>query len=88
MMNYSYKHFEEDTLNLIEDTFNTCTSNKDEIRWLITLLRAFCDIPIKRTDTSTESYNLRLWQYQMHPIVHNYRKKWKCANHGKKVFSW
>lgn len=67
----------EDLTDIIEETFNTCDSNKDEIRWLISLLRGFMDIPHKRKEYCAENYKLNLWQYQMYPIIKNFRKKWK-----------
>lgn len=67
----------EDLTDIVEETFNSCETNKDEIRWLITILRGFMDIPHKRTEYCTENYKLNLWQYQMYPIIKKYRKKWK-----------
>lgn len=67
----------EDLTDIIEETFNTCDSNKDEIRWLISLLRGFMDIPHKRKECCAENYKLNLWQYQMYPIIKKFRKKWK-----------
>lgn len=79
-MIYTEFQAEEDLKDIIEDTFDTCTSNRDEIRWLITLLRGFMQIPNKRHEISSENYKLNLWQYQLYPILEKYRRKWKCSN--------
>ena len=76
-MIYSDYKKEEALKEIIEDTFNTCENNKDEIRWLITILRACMRIPHKRTEYKAENFKLNLWQYQMQPIIQNYFKKWK-----------
>jgi hypothetical protein len=60
-MIYTEFQAEEDLRDIIEDTFDTCSSNKDEIRWLITLLRGFMQIPNKRHEISAENYKLNLW---------------------------
>ena len=54
---------------------------KDEIRWLISLLRGFMNIPNKRIEPVADNYKINLWQYQLHPILEKYKKKWKCSNY-------
>ena len=76
-MIYSEYAMEQELKTIIEDTFNTCESNRDEIRWLISILRAICHIPHKRTEYKAENYKLNLWQYQLDPIIKHYYKKWK-----------
>ena len=61
---------------LIEDTFDLCKSNKEEIYWLICLLRTFMNIPNKRTDYNSENFNINLWQYQLHPIIERFKQRW------------
>ena len=64
-MIYSEYEAEQDLTNLIEETFDTCDSNKDEIRWLISLLRGFMNIPNKRIEPVADNYKINLWQYQL-----------------------
>lgn len=80
-MIYSEYEAEQDLTNLIEETFDTCDSNKDEIRWLISLIRGFMNIPNKRIEPVADNYKINLWQYQLHPILEKYKKKWKCSNY-------
>jgi hypothetical protein len=80
-MRYSEHEAEQDIMNLIEDTFDTCTSNLDEICWLICLLRGFMNIPNKRTESVKNNYKINLWQFQLHPYLEKYKKKWKCSNY-------
>lgn len=87
-MNYSNFHAEQDITNIIEETFDTCSSNKDELYWIISLLRGFLNIPNKRHEPVKENYQLNMWQYQIHPILQNFRKKWKCISNGRKETTW
>ena len=57
-MIYSEYEAEQDLTNLIEETFDTCDSNKDEIRWLISLLRGFMNIPNKRIEPVADNYKI------------------------------
>ena len=74
---YSDKHIEEDIKCIIEETFDTCLSNREEIYWLITLLRAFMSLANKNTVLSADNMQLNKWQYEMVPIVEKFMKKWK-----------
>lgn len=77
MKNYSDQHIEEDLKVLIEETFDTCSTNREELYWIITLLRAFMRIGNKRIENKADVMQLNLWQYQMVPIVEQFMKKWK-----------
>lgn len=66
---------------LIEETFDFCASNKEEIYWLICLLRGFMNIPNKRTDYNSENFKINFWQYQLHPIIEKFKKRWKHSNY-------
>ena len=74
---YSDKHIEEDIKCIIEETFDTCLSNREEIYWLIALLRAFMRLPNKNTVLSADNMQLNKWQYEMVPIIEKFMKKWK-----------
>lgn len=74
---YSDKHIEEDIKCIIEETFDTCLSNREEIYWLIILLRAFMRLPNKNTVLSADNMQLNKWQYEMVPIIEKFMKKWK-----------
>lgn len=74
---YSDQHIEEDIKDIIEDTFDTCLSNREEIYWLITLLRGFMKIPNKSTILCPDNMQLNKWQYEMTPIIEKFMTKWK-----------
>ena len=76
-MIYTDFEAEEDIKEIIENTFDTCENNRDEIRWLISILRGFMRIKHKRLEQNPETYKLNLWQYQLDPILKKYYKKWK-----------
>ena len=74
---YSEHHIQEDIKGIIEDTFDTCLSNREEVYWLITLLRAFMRVPNKNTSLNPDNMQLNKWQYEIVPVVENFMKKWK-----------
>lgn len=74
-------HEEQDLLDLIETTFDTCATNKEEIYWLIAIIRGFLNIPNKRTDYCAENFKINFWQYQMHPIIEKFKKKYHHSNY-------
>lgn len=71
----------DELYTLIEDTFDTCASNREEIYWIITLLRGLMNIPNERLDYNPDNANLNLWQYQMHPILEKYKRHWHHSNY-------
>lgn len=81
MSRYSEQKQLEDLNGLIEDTFDLCVSNKDEIYWLICLLRGLMNVPNKNRQATAENYKINLWQYQLHPIIEKYKKKYKNSNY-------
>ena len=74
---FTNQHIEEDIKNILEDTFDLCKSNREEIYWLITILRAFMKIPNKEKKMSMDNMHLNEWQYNVIPIVEQLMKKWK-----------
>lgn len=72
---------EQDLTDLIEDSFDLCTTNKEEIYWLICLLRGFMNIPNKRIEFCLENFEINRWQYQLHPIIEKYKKSYHHSNY-------
>ena len=70
---------EEDIADILEETFDTCSSNREEIYWLITVLRCFLNVRNRCTEPVKDNYALNMWQSQMFPIVERYKKKYKCS---------
>lgn len=80
MYKYSAYREEQALLDLIEDTFDLCTTNKEEIYWLISLLRGLMNIPNKRKEYCAENYKLNMWQYNLEPIIEKYKKQYHHSN--------
>lgn len=74
---YTDQHIEEDLKTLLEDTFDLCKSNREEIYWLISIFRAFMKIPNREIKMSVDNMHINEWQYNMVPLVEQFMKKWK-----------
>lgn len=74
---FTNQYIEEDIKNILEDTFNLCRSNREEIYWLITIFRAFMKVPNKEKKMSIDNMHLNEWQYNIVPIVEQLMRKWK-----------
>ena len=100
---YTEFQAEEDIKDIIEETFDLCSSNREEICWLITILRGFMGIPNKRTDYNQDNFMINEWQLNLYPIFQRYKKKYsslpydpprdekemesKCTNGGKRWYN-
>jgi hypothetical protein len=71
--------FEEDIKTAIEDTFDTCSTNREEIYWLICILRGFMNIKNKRKEAVVDNYRINLWQYQLFPIIESIKRRYNCS---------
>lgn len=72
---------EEDMMNIIEESFDKCISNREEIYWLISLLRCFMNIKNKRTESNKDNFQLNLWQYEMFPKIERFKRKYNCSTY-------
>ena len=81
---------EEDLAELIESTFDVCTNNKDELFWLVSMIRGLLSIPADRTTLNKNTIKLKYLQYRLHPIIESYKEKWGHSNYGSKTrrFFW
>ena len=78
MMNKTNQAFEEDISNFLEDSFDLCKTNREEIYWLITVLRGFMNIGNRRTDPKIDNYRLNYWQYILNPAIERLKRKYWC----------
>ena len=74
---FTNQHIEEDIKDILEDTFDLCKSNREEIYWLITIFRAFMKGPNKEKKMSIDNMHLNEWQYNIVPIIKQLMRKWK-----------
>jgi len=74
---FTNQYIEEDIKDILEDTFDLCKSNREEIYWLITIFRAFMKVPNKEKKMSIDNMHLNEWQYNIVPIIEQLMKKWK-----------
>lgn len=70
--------FEEDINDFLEESFDLCQTNREEIYWLITVLRGFMNIGNKRTEPEVDTYKLNYWQYILNPAIQRLKKKYWC----------
>lgn len=61
---------------VIEDTFDTCSSSKEELYWLIAILKLFLNSPNKYTKYSVDNMHVNYWMYSLYPILEKYKQKW------------
>ena len=81
MQKYS-NYLEEDELyDTIERTFDTCSTKREEIYWLICVLRNLLNIPCKRSEQNVDNLNIREMQLGLHGIFEKYKKKYYHSNH-------
>lgn len=73
----------DDLKDLLEYTFNLCKSNKQELYWLICVLRGLMNIPNKRKEDVLENIKINAWQYILHGYIEKYKKRWHHSNYGK-----
>ena len=78
MMNKTEHMFEEDIQAFIEESFDICQTNREELYWLIAVLRGFMNIGNKRTDQKLDVYKLNYWQYILSPAIQRLKKKYWC----------
>jgi len=77
-MNKTEHMFEEDIQNFLEESFDICQTNREELYWLIAVLRGFMNIGNKRIDQKLDVYKLNYWQYILNPAIQRLKKKYWC----------
>lgn len=78
MMNKTEYRFEQDIDSFLEESFNLCRTNREEIYWLITVLRGFMNIGNKRIEGKIDTYKLNYWQCLLNPTIQRLKKKYWC----------
>ena len=78
MMNKTEHMFEEDINDFLEESFDLCRTNREEIYWLITVLRGFMNVGNKRVEPKTDVYKLNYWQCWLNPTIQILKKKYWC----------
>lgn len=66
----------DDLYTIIEDTFDTCSSSREEVYWLIAILKIFLNSPNKYTQTTAENAQINYWIYSLYPIVEGWKAKY------------
>lgn len=77
-MNKTEHQFEQDISDFLEESFDLCQTNREEIYWLITVLRGFMGIGNRRTDPEIDTYKLNYWQYILTPAIERLKRKYWC----------
>lgn len=70
--------FEEldELYTIIEDTFDTCSSSKEEVYWLIAILKIFLNSPNKYVQLTPENTQINYWIYSLYPIIEGWKTKY------------
>lgn len=71
----SFKELDE-LYTIIEDTFDTCSSSRDEVYWLVSILKLMLNSPNKYTKYSVDNMHINYWMYSLYPIVEKWKKKY------------
>ena len=66
----------DDLYTLIEDTFDTCSSSREEVYWLIAILKLFLNSPNKYTQLTADNAQINYWIYSLYPIVEGWKTKY------------
>ena len=70
----------DDLKDLLEYTFDMCNSNREELYWLVCILRGLMNIPNKCTEPVYDNYKINAWQYKLYPYIEKYKRKWHHSN--------
>ena len=71
----SFKELDE-LYEVIEDTFDTCSSSREEAYWLVAILKLFLNSPNKYTQLTTDNMQINYWMYMLYPIVEGWKTKY------------
>lgn len=71
----SFKELDE-LYEVIEDTFDTCSSSREEVYWLIAILKLFLNSPNKYTQLTTDNAQINYWMYSLYPIIEGWKIKY------------
>ena len=71
----SFKELDE-LYEVIEDTFDTCSSSREEVYWLIAILKLFLNSPNKYTQLTPDNAQINYWIYSLYPIVEGWKMKY------------
>ena len=66
----------DDLYTIIEDTFDTCSSSREEVYWLIAILKLFLNSPNKYTQYTADNAQINYWMYSLYPIVEGWKTKY------------
>lgn len=66
----------DELYEVIEDTFDTCSSSREELYWLIAILKLFLNSPNKYTQLTADNAQINYWIYSLYPIVENWKRKY------------
>ena len=66
----------DELYTIIEDTFDTCSSSKEEVYWLIAILKIFLNSPNKYTQLTPENAQINYWIYSLYPIIEGWKTKY------------
>lgn len=66
----------DELYEVIEDTFDTCSSSREEVYWLVAILKLFLNSPNKYTQYTADNAQINYWMYSLYPIVEGWKTKY------------
>ena len=79
-MSYIFYMFNPEELDelyeVIEETFNTCSSSREELYWLIAIIKILANNSNRYTDCTPDNAQINYWIYSLYPIVENWKQKY------------
>lgn len=78
MMNKTEQQFEQEIQDFLEESFDLCRTNREELYWLITVIRGFMNVGNKRIESHADVYRLNHWQYNLNPAITRLKRKYWC----------
>ena len=71
----TFKELDE-LYEVIEETFDTCSSSREEVYWLVAILKLFLNSPNKYTQLTVDNTQSNYWMYTLYPIIEGWKTKY------------
>lgn len=69
----------DDLNDIIEESFNDCISNREEIAWLISLVRNLLNLRNRRYDFNKDNIRINWWQDNLYEPLENWKRYYNLS---------
>lgn len=66
----------DELYTIIEETFDTCSSSREELYWLIAIIKILTNNSNKYTECTSDNAQINYWIYSLYPIIENWKRKY------------